>query len=82
MRQTNRLKKERKNWTLSALLEGMEITARVKILCVSDWKMIFDLNVDKSGGLYYNNNVVKEMKSMIETFDLPDIWRIKNPDFK
>ena len=54
------------------------------VICIGgDWNTILDSSLDKMGGKYINNNTVTaEMKSILLSFDLIDIWRIKNPTTK
>ena len=68
---------------LSNILQTMNITENDCIISGGDWNSIFNDQVDKCGGRTdIGNNVVTEMKSMIDTLDLYDIWRIRNFNIK
>ena len=54
------------------------------ILCIGgDWNTILEPALDKKGGRQIGSDTVTaEMKSILFSFDLIDIWRIRNPTTK
>ena len=66
---------------LLAVAKSLDITPTKQIIAAGDFNSIFQA-VDKCGGKEGDGNVVKEMSTFIDEFDLVDIWRIRNPGCK
>ena len=63
---------------LNAMFDTMNIQPHTRLLCGGDWNSVLDKSLDKSGGKYEHENIVTEMKSLMDTYDLIDIWRVRN----
>jgi exonuclease III len=57
----------------------MGTSADENIICGGDWNSIYNTKLDKSGGKSVHEDMVPEMKSLLELLDLIDVWRIRNP---
>ena len=68
---------------LERLLVNFDIDSDKKIIFSGDFNIFFDSALESSGGNpKYKNKSVSKVIEIIETYDLCDIWRIKNPKLK
>ena len=70
------LKKFRNTWwTWISLLN--------KFICAEDWNLIFDATRDSFGGkAVLKRKVIFQLKSIMSSYDLVDIWRVRNPTLR
>lgn len=51
------------------------------IICGGDFNCVLDINLDKKGGRAHTNfNAQNAIKTIMQDYDLIDIWRIRNPN--
>ena len=68
---------------LKASMHDIDIEQECKIVSGGDYNLIFDINLDSSGGKpCLKLSSVSNVCSISEDFDLIDIWRIRNPHKK
>ena len=49
------------------------------MVIVGDFNLVLDPNIDRSVNIQYNGKAVEEVKKMISTFQLVDLWRLYYP---
>ena len=68
---------------LKVSMHDIDIEEECKIVSGGDYNLIFDINLDSSGGKpRLKLSSVSKVCSINEDFDLIDIWRIRNPHRK
>ena len=68
---------------LKVSMHDIDIEQECKIVSGGDYNLIFDINLDSSGGKpRLKLSSVSKVCSINEDFDLIDIWRIRNPHRK
>ena len=63
-------------------LEDRSADNEKKIIMGGDFNITFDTRLDCSGGAPTKKDSVKVIEDMCVTYDLIDIWRIRNPETK
>ena len=64
------------------VFETRGINGDDKLICSGDWNSIVSTTLDKSGGTSVQDNIVPQMKSLLEMLDIIDVWRIRYPESK
>ena len=67
---------------LNDRLEDCSADSEKKIIIGGDFNITFDTRLDCSGGAPTKKDSVKVIEDMCLTYDLIDIWRIRNPETK
>ena len=61
----------------------MDITPDYKYICAGDWNLIFDASTDSFGDkAVFKRKAIFQLKTTVSTFDLVDIWRVRNPTLR
>ena len=50
------------------------------IIMVGDYNMVLSTSMDRKGNHTTNPQALKEITNIMDTLELVDIWRLKNPD--
>ena len=67
---------------IAELLDSTDFNAESNIIIGGDFNIIFDTDLDSSGGKPTIKDCVKIIKDLELKHDLIDIWRIRNPETK
>ena len=66
--------------TLLTMMKTIDINENTNLLLAGDFNVFFNINLECSGGNpYFKQKSVSKLIDIIETFNLCDIWRIRNP---
>ncbi|CAH3027686.1 unnamed protein product [Porites evermanni] len=76
------LVKENFDCELKLRLDEFEIDADSDIIIGGDFKVILDCDRDGFGGKAKLKIACKKIENLCSSFDLIDIWRIRNPESK
>ena len=69
--------------TLLTMLKTIDINENTNLLLAGDFNVFFNTNLECSGGNpSFKQKSVAKLIEIIETFNLCDIWRIRNPKTK
>ena len=69
--------------TLLTLMKTIDINKNTNLLLARDFNVFFNTNLECCGGnLSFKQKSVAKLMEIIETFNLCDIWRIRNPKTK
>ena len=63
-------------------LKNNYMNSHETLIIGGDWNTIISPTLGKSGGRDVVDTVTKEMKALLDDFELFDIWRLKNPNTK
>ena len=65
---------------ISGHLNGLDIPLGCKLICAGDWNLIFNTRMDSLGGKSkLKRKSVYQLNSIMSSYYLIDIWRIRNP---
>ena len=65
---------------ISGHLNGLDIPPGCNFICAGDWNLIFDTKVDSLGGnSKLKRKSIYQLKSLMSSYNLIDIWHIRNP---
>ena len=65
---------------LSSILSNFENTLNHNVIFAGDFNIFFDASLDVKGGTpTLKSRSINKLIELNETFDLCDIWRIRNP---
>ena len=65
---------------ISGHLNGLDIPPGCKSICAGDWNLIFDTRMDSLGGKSkLERKSIYQLNSIMSSYYLIDIWRIRNP---
>ena len=69
--------------TLLTMMKTIDRNKNTNLLLAGDFNVFFYSNLECYGGiLSFNQKSVAKLTELIQTFNLCDIWRIKNPKTK
>lgn len=63
-------------------LDDLELVENCEAIIGGDFNVILDANLDGSGGKPHMKESSKKIEDLCSSFDLIDIWRVRNPDVK
>ena len=63
-------------------LDDLELVENCEVVIRGDFNVILDANLDGSGGKPQMKESCKKIEDLCSSFDLIDIWRVRNPDVK
>ena len=63
-------------------LDGLELEENCEVIIGGDFNVILDADLDRTGGKPQVKESCKQIDNLCSSFDLIDIWRIRNPDVK
>ncbi|KAL9963192.1 hypothetical protein ACROYT_G032369 [Oculina patagonica] len=63
-------------------LDQIELEESCEVIIGGDFNVILDANLDGSGGKPQVKESCKNIENFCSSYDLIDIWRIRNPDIK
>ena len=68
---------------ISTKLGKLDFGEDTQFILAGDWNLIFDTLLDSLGGKpKLNKRSIFQLKSLMENFELVDVWRARNPNFK
>ena len=68
---------------LAEMLTKLHLTQNNKIICVGDFNLLFNIKLQSYGGNpVFKKRFVRKIFELKETYNLTDIWRIRNPKAK
>ena len=63
-------------------LDELELEENCEVIIGGDFNVILDADLDGTGGKLQVKESCKQIDNLCSSFDLIDIWRIRNPDVK
>ena len=63
-------------------LDKLELEDNCEVIIGGDFNVIFDAELDGTGGKPKVRESCKKIEDLFSSYDLTDIWRIRNPDTK
>ena len=63
-------------------LDKLELEDNREVIIGGDFNVIFDAELDGTGGKRQVRESCKKIEDLCSSYDLTDIWRIRNPDTK
>ena len=68
---------------ISGHLNGLDIPLGCNFICAGDWNLIFDTKMDSLGGKSkLKHKSIYQLKSLMSSYNLIDIWHICNPTLR
>ena len=65
---------------LSFHISNMDNVFEKNIICGGDINFLMNIGLDRAGGNpSHDDNVLRAIHNFLDTFDLVDIWRVRNP---
>ena len=65
------------------MLTKLHLSQNNTIICVGDFNLLFNIKLESYGGNpVFKKRSVRKGFELKETYDLTDIWRIRNPKAK